>query len=581
MHSSPIRTARRLTTWLPTALCAAALVASNASTSAAQEARGAGPDARTPAAGTLRVGVGATWTRSSETYNTDGKLRPLGARFSSDTLGPGLFRFLVPVESMARTLTGTTDFRASLGGATVQDRHTFETTPFTLEYGITSRFALSAVVPLVTTASRVDVRLQTLGGEATIGFNPSHLSASAVAQHRQLLVDFDSAAGSLSRRLTTCAAQPAGSGCATVNANATAAQSLIAQSTAFANAFASLYGGRNGAKGALFVPLAASAAQAAINARIAGFRAQFAAFGAYAIGAIGTIGAPAPITASAFQRILTDSAYGIRAQPLGTVVRRGMGDVDLSAQFTWHDSYGRSSGTGPTTTRSWWRSTVIGTFRKGTGTAALADALIPLGTGDHQDDLEARSITDFGIGTRASLTAVVRYTVQASASTTLRIADSPSTPFPEAFRSATVTRDPGDEIAFALYPRLNLSEAMSIAGHYGYRSKGADAYSGTVTGTDGSGVVVTADARALDDGSAAREHRFGAIIAYSTVGAWQRGRARWPVEISIAHFQTTAGSNGMIPKLAHDEVQFRWYWRPFGRITGRITEQVTGRGAGH
>lgn len=124
-----------------------------------------------------------------------------------------------------------------------------------------------------------------------------------------------------------------------------------------------------------------------------------------------------------------------------------MGDVDLSAQFTWHDSYGRSSGTGPTTTRSWWRSTVIGTFRKGTGTAALADALIPLGTGDHQDDLEARSITDFGIGTRASLTAVVRYTVQASASTTLRIADSRPHHFPKRFarprsRATLVTKSP-------------------------------------------------------------------------------------------------------------------------------------------
>jgi len=242
-----------------------------------------------------------------------------------------------------------------------------------------------------------------------------------------------------------------------------------------------------------------------------------------------------------------------------------VGDVDLTAQFTWHDSYVRAAGTGSLRNRLWWRSAIAGTYRLGTGAAAMADDLIPVAVGEHQADVSVQATTDVGAGTAASLTTVLRYTMQARATARIRIPSAPSDPFPEAFRTASVTRDPGDELAIDLYPRWNLSEAMSIAGHYGYRTRSADAYRGSVSGTNPAKIQVTADASILDAGSAAHEHRVGAVVAYSTLAAWKQGKARWPIELSVGHFQTTAGSGGTVPKLAYDEVQVRWYWRPFGR----------------
>ena len=67
----------------------------------------------------------------------------------------------------------------------------------------------------------------------------------------------------------------------------------------------------------------------------------------------------------------------------------------------------------------------------------------------------------------------------------------------EAFRTATVKRDPGNEVALDMYPRWNLSEAMSVAGRYSYRSRGADAYSGTASGANPAGITLAANARVL------------------------------------------------------------------------------------
>jgi hypothetical protein len=301
-----------------------------------------------------------------------------------------------------------------------------------------------------------------------------------------------------------------------------------------------------------------------VEARIAGFKAQYASFGAAQITGGPPVGA-APITAAGLQGLLSDSTYGIIARPLATVVRRAVGDIDLSAQFTWHDSYARSGRDGSAWNRIWWRSAIAGTYRVGTGSAAEPDALVNIGTGDHQNDVEVRALTDIGVGTRASVTTVLRFTMQSASSSRMRIASSPADPFPEAFRTSTVTRDPGDEMAVDVYPRLTLSDAMSFAAHYGYRSRGADAYSGSVTGTNPAGATVTANASALDAGTEAHEHRVGLIVAYSSVASWTAGRAPWPLEISISHFQTTAGSGGTVPKLAFDQVQVRWYWRPFSR----------------
>jgi len=112
-----------------------------------------------------------------------------------------------------------------------------------------------------------------------------------------------------------------------------------------------------------------------------------------------------------------------------------------------------------------------------------------------------------------------------------------------------------------------LNEFVALAGRYAYRRKFADAYAGTFPVSDLNGQSVTLDAATLGLGTEAREHRFGGSVTYSTVAAFERGRARIPLEISYLHFQTTRGALGFVPKLSEDQVQVRVYGRLFGRWT--------------
>jgi len=529
----------------------------------AQGPRGAGPDARTPASGTLRVGFAATWTRNSEAYE-NGVLLPIGDRYTTLSLGPEAIRNLQPIEDAARLAAGLPDFGASLGAIQTGARSRFESTPLGVEYGVTSRFALGAVVPFVTSVSRVDVAANASAATATVGWNPALTSESIVAANQQLLSQFDAASTSLSQRIAECLASPGAAGCGAIVAAPAAAQSLVAESQSFANAIAALYGGRSGSAGAPFIPLAGSPAQAAITARLAGFKTQFAAFGGAPLTAAAPVGAPAPMTGAQFQQLLSDSLYGIVANPLIPVVRRGIGDIDLTAAYTWHDSYAPARADAPWRENIWWRSALVGVFRLGSGAAAEAADLIAVAVGDHQNDIEVRSISDVGVG-RFSLTSSLRYTVQSATDVSVRVPPMPRDPYPESFRTLAARRVPGNELAIEIFPRWTPSEAMSVAAFYGYRSKGEATWSGTSVATGLDGSTVNLNAAILGSDTAEREHRFGASIAYSSLDAWKRGQARWPVEVAISHYQTTAGSGGTVPKLVHDDVQIRWYIRLLGR----------------
>ncbi|MDA1081863.1 MAG: hypothetical protein O2973_09355 [Gemmatimonadetes bacterium] len=534
-----------------------------AGTARAQGPRGAGPDARTPAAGTLRAGFGATWTRNAERYE-DGIVRELGARFSFAAVGADVVRSLGPVEEATRVAAGSPTFLASLGSLATQARSRFESTPISAEYGITNRFAVGVIVPFATSISRVDVVANGVDGSATLGLNPALVSTSIVDANGLLLTQMDAAATFLSQRITTCGAAPGTPGCGAIVASTASAQALLTESGAFTAALAALYGGRAGSTGALFVPLAGSAAQAAIAARLTAMKAQFGAFGAPAIVAGAPVGAPAPLTGAEFQRVIADSTYGIIAAPLASVVRRGVGDVDFSAQYTWHDSYAPPRADAGFVDRLWWRSALIGVFRLGSGAAAEADDLIPVAIGQHQNDIELRSITDVGLGVHFSITTALRYTRQNATELSVRVPAMPQDAFPEAFRTVTAALDLGDELALELFPRWSLSEAMSVAAYYGFRRKAEDSWSGTATAIGPDGGSVSLDAGVLSAETGEREHRFGTSIAYSTLSAWERGGARWPLEISFSHFQTSAGTGGYVPKVTHDAVQIRWYWSPFG-----------------
>ncbi len=537
----------------------------------AQGAPGAGEDALLLPRGTVRVRVGAEWVRYYERYGrgtpgrNDAALAALGADLTLDTIGVSTFENLAPVQDGIRTLAGMPDFTASLGRSIVRARDHVLTTPVALEFGLSRHIMVGVMVPFVTATAEAELRMNPSGLEPTLGLNPTLGAPAAISANAALLAQFDGAAAQLNQRLASCAANPAATGCGSLNANRTAALALIASANTFAAGIAQVYGGRGGAGGALFVPLAGTPAQSAIEARVAAYKALYTSFGTVAISASGPLAAQAPFTVGDMQRVLTDSIFGVRARPIATSVSRGMGDIDLALKLNLFGAPRSGESPGLSGRGFRWRQSVGGVYRLGTGVAKSADDLTGLGTGDHQIDLEIRSFTDLLFGAHLWLSLVARYDMQRADQPVVRIPAAPHAVLAAAYREQTVTRDLGDALEIEFNPRWELNDYVGFSGHYLYRRKFADSYTGTFTVSNLAGQPVVIDAATLGLESEAREHRFGAGLSYSTVHAYDQGKAPVPIEVTFLHFQTTLGSGGFVPKLSQDRVEVRWYGRVFGR----------------
>ena len=537
----------------------------------AQAVAGVGDDARVLPRGALSIRTGNEWSRSFERYGKnspgrkDGTLEPLGLDFNFDSLGTGQLESLSLVEAGVRALAGMPDFGASLGKMVVHLRDHTVTIPLGLELGLTNRFTLGLMVPFVTATSEVDFRVNPSGREPTLGFNPIFGTPMAAAVNAQLLAQFDSAAAQLTLRLAFCVANPGAPGCSTLNANASAAQGLIQSANAFASGLGQLYGGRPGSNGSLFIPITGTAAQAAIEARVAAYRALYATFGSNAITSAGPLAAQAPFTESDAQLLFTNPTFGIRAQRFGTTVTRGIGDIDVTAKLKLVDTFGSSVTASYAPTGFNWRQSIGGLYRLATGALNAPDNFTDLGTGLHERALGIRSFTDLMFGKHFWMSLVARYNVPLADERVIRITASPDEPLAAAFRQQRVRRKLGNEFDIAINPRWTLNDYVGLAGHYYYRRKFSDGYTGTFGVSNLAGQPVTIDASALNFATEAREHRLGGGVSFSTIAAYERGKASLPVEISYFHYQTTLGSGGDVPKLAVDQMQVRIYGRFFGR----------------
>ena len=550
-------------------LALSALLSALPAWSGAQSVLGVGDDATTVPRGVLRWRAVSEWLQYAERYgmNTPGRkngaLEPLAVNFGLDTLGLSQLATLAPLQSGIRTLAGMPDFVASLGKSVVQLRNQVQSTPLSLELGLTNRITIGASVPFVTASANVSFAMNPKGIEGTLGFNPAFKLPSVLAQNGALISQFDSAASQLGRAIATCAALPSAPGCTAINANAAAARALIQSSTSFATALASVYGGRNGKTGALYVPTAGSTAQLAIAARVAAFRTLYGAFGLTIAG--NAPGGAAPLTITDAQRIFTDSAFGMGAKPLATSITRGMGDVDFTIKVNLYDSFGRDTKKRLAPKGFNIRQSIGGVYRLGTGTTDSPDDFTDIGTGNHQNDVELRSYTDVMWGPHFWVSLVAKYNWQLADQLIMRITEAPSLPLAAAYRKQMVTRDLGDIAELEINPRWSITEHVSIAGQYTYRRKFNDQYTGSFAVNDLNGTPIIIDASALNQETEAREHRFGGGISFSTLAAFERGEVSLPFEVSYLHFQTTLGSGGAVPKLTQDQVQFRVYTRLFGR----------------
>ena len=184
---------------------------------------------------------------------------------------------------------------------------------------------------------------------------------------------------------------------------------------------------------------------------------------------------------------------------------------------------------------------------------------LPPGTGANA--LLLRSITDVVFNTRLSVSASARVTSPLADTRTLRLRAAIDSGYVPLFRERPVERQLGREVQVEFNPRYAANEAFAVWGQALVRSRQADRYTGTytATSTETGGPAVTFDAASAGAGTAQREGRFGLGIAYSTLSAWSRGRARLPVEVSYLHAVSAFGSGATTPRLNSDVLSLRVY----------------------
>jgi hypothetical protein len=502
-----------------------------------------GDDATVPAGGTVRISLTPAIGSYDRRYSRagDGTLEPLGADFAA--FGLERLPSTLASQDRIRALTGMPDLSLTLGDLDVRLDGRVEQLPLKLELGLPGRIALGVTVPFVRTRTTVIVG-PGIGEGATAGLNPALATPAALAQNTALTTALAQAASQLRTRLNQCAdsVEP---DCEAVNADRDAAAAFATSADEFRDDLEAVY------ISSAFVPVTASPAEQAITAQISSLRAQFESYGVEAMSSAPArpVGA-APLTYGDLQDLLADAQFGISSDPLVTVERVALGDMEIGARIVLLDALG-----GAAPRAAGLRMAVGGLVRLGTGTVPPPGNVISIGTGDGQTDIEGQAILDAALGRRFATTFALRYTRQLEDEKLLRVPEFAGQPLILAEREALVRRDLGDMLQLEATPRFAVNEFFAVGGYFSYRRKGADSHGIAAAPNEESETLL--DATVLDEGTEIREQRLGFGVAYSNLAAFNRGRARFPFEVSFLHVETTSASGGMIPQLREDRLQLR------------------------
>ena len=482
-------------------------------------------------------------------------------RSRRDSLGAAQLEILRPLQTSLRTLALQPTANVSLGPARTDFSAHVARSALSIDLGLTSRVMLTATLPYEHTTSEVvfDVNPRNLSDHrANIGINPALLATGAAAtQNRGVVDSLLRAANELATRLTACAGNPGDAVCA----NRPQVEALVLTTRSFASGIATTYGtGVDTARGGAFVPLTESSLQTAIAARVASLNASYKTYIPGLAAWQSPVPSPAPLSA-AQANVLVSEALGVA--PIGLVDRSHIGDVEVGAKVLLLDTFGGNAAARAGSRTRGFRLAVGGLARFGTGQLDRPNELVDVGTGDGQMDIEANGVADLVFGRRLWASVVARFGVQRKDEQVLRIPDVPQNPWQAEYREQTVSRDLGDYIELQATPRYVYNDYLSASLQWTYRKKGEDTYAGTFTVTDPNDEPVSLDASILGVGTEQTEQRIGGGATFSTLRAYDRGRARVPVEVQLLHWQSVSGS-GYAPKRFSTQVQLRYYVRLFG-----------------
>jgi hypothetical protein len=515
-------------------------------------------DAAPLAAGSLRLGITTAWTRYDERFNAAGGTESLNADLSASPLGVAQLPLLAPAEASLQTLAGDPAIRLSLGRLEVRGGARIVTTPISLEYGVTRRFSVGVQVPIVQTRRVVQLRVnEDAGAAANMGFVPAGKRGSAAQQNKELVTAFNTAADELTKLIAQCAASPGAAGCGPVNSDPAGAAAARDQARAYANATAVL--GTDAAQ-VLLAPRDGSALAASIEARRQAINTALQQYlGAGAGTSAGVFMAQTDFSYVDLQGRagspgLLQSALGGGLDSLHTSDRLAIGDVAVGAKYLLFDRFARGDAPVP---RLQARMLVGAAVRFATSPADSALDLVDIAPGQGAG-VELHSAMDL-ISGRFGGTIAARYVKAFARTVTAPLYGNPeaSYPFP-AFGQRS--RTAGDVIGLDLSPRYFFSDWLSVDAHYGLERVGATTWSAGGSDTPCANCLEALPTLLTTVGSPTTAQRLGLGFRLSTVNAYARGQARYPIEVSFAHLETVSGGAGL-PKASRDQIQLRIYYR--------------------
>lgn len=495
-------------------------------------------DARTLPKGTVLLRGMNSWTRIDEAYDAAADsahhLHPLGDAFSATQLGVRQFPGLAAAQNALRTLTGDPTLALNLGQQFATADTRVVVTPFTLQYGVTNRLTIGAMVPVVQTRSNVFVELnpaRITTPTANVGPNPAAVSEAARTNNSAVITSLNQARADLHTYVANCTSSGSCSQQAISDAN-----KAIVQDSLYSLAIQSLYG--TDQKAGAFAPF--GQAQTTIASNLATLQTTIGTLLGTQVSFGTPVGANAQAALLQLEQLAT-APNGVALDSIGSPDRIGIGDVEISALFKLVDGFSDSTGGMKL------RGTLRGVLRLGTGRPPTGTVPYEVGTGTGQYSADGGGILDVRLTRRLMATFAGLYTTYFTTSDVARLPNSDYALFPLDVPVAGSWRE-GDAIQLEATPRFQLTDYFTFHGAYAFRHQAGSHY----TSLDASTAPLFA---------ATTEQRAGLGFAFSTVTRYARGRTSVPFEIFFTHLVTLTGSGGLTPKLHRDQIEFRIYYR--------------------
>lgn len=472
--------------------------------------------------GVLRLELGGDFANTNDQF-ADGMAQAWRAQFSSPGIGTAFFPGLSPNQERIAQLSGIGGYALDLGAAAMQAQISVGTLRLGATLGITHKLSVFGNVPIVRQQVKVVYGLDSAGGNAAFNpTDPTFGNPTEAAATVTFLEDFHVALDTLEARIA--------SGFYDGNpADRALADATLAGGTAYLAGLDSLFV-VPGAAGS-FVPLATSAAGQAMSASVTGTQDNLSALG------ISSFTQPLPLPADAlttadYNQYLTAFGGPIGARPFQNYTSFLLGNMELGAAYTLIDRWNLPGQPGGL------RVVAQALVRLPTGYQPLSNDFVSVPTGAGHTDLQLALTGDIG-GGRFGARVSGSYTNQFSETSERRVT-LPSQPIPWRNRLASVTTDPGNEVALGALPYFQLVPGFALVGVVRYWSRGADA----VSYASGAGEIpgVSAGDLAVDTKRSATV--LGGGISYAP----EASGARLPMDAFWLYEAVVSASGGVVPK---------------------------------